>query len=153
MRPDELLARVRPAAARTLAQGRKVAELANSARRIAAQALDRHPAFAGIADDLETSFRLLTAYGRGRYREVPYRSMLALAAGLIYLVWPLDAIPDFLVAVGLVDDLAVLTLMIGQIRHDLARFRAWERDRYEAGGPPIALPHPVDSLSARRPPE
>ena len=153
MRPDELLARVRPTAARILSQGRRLAELAHSARTIANRALERHPAFAGIADDLETSFRLVTAYGRGRYREVPYRSMLALAAGLVYLVSPLDAIPDLLVTLGFIDDLTVLTLVIGQIRHDLARFRAWERDGQDAGGPPLALPYPVDPLSAGRPPE
>jgi uncharacterized membrane protein YkvA (DUF1232 family) len=145
MRPDEWLARIRPAAADILAQGRKIAQLVDAAGRIAARARDRHPAFARLADDLDTAFRLLKAYGQGRYREVPYRSMLALAAGLLYLVSPLDAIPDLLVTLGFIDDLAVLTLVIGQIRHDLVRFRDWERQRSETGGPPRALPHPTDA--------
>lgn len=153
MRPEAWLARVRPAAADILSQGRKMAHLVETAGRVAARALDRHPGFARVTDDLDTAFRLLKAYGQGRYRAAPYRSMLALVAGLVYLVSPLDAIPDLLVTLGFIDDLAVLTLVISQIRHDLVRFRTWEQTQSENKPLLRALPHPAHSTSADRRPE
>ena len=153
MRPEAWLARVRPAAADILSQGRKMAHLVETAGRVAARARDLHPGFARVTDDLDTAFRLLKAYGQGKYRAVPYRSMLALVAGLVYLVSPLDAIPDLLVTLGFIDDLAVLTLVISQIRHDLVRFRTWEQTQSENKPPVRALPQPAHSTSADRRPE
>lgn len=146
MRPDLWLARARPRAADILARGgRTVGHLVDAAGQIASRALERQPGFARVADDLDTAFRLLKSYGQGDYHAVPYRSVLALAAGLVYLVSPLDAIPDLLVTFGFIDDLAVLTLVVGQVRRDLARFRAWEQAQSDTGGPPLALPCPADA--------
>ncbi|MFZ5534390.1 MAG: YkvA family protein [Pseudomonadota bacterium] len=153
MRPEAWLARVRPAAADILAQGRKITHLVETTGRVAARALDRYPGFARVMDDLDTALRLMKAYGQGKYHAVPYRSMLALVAALVYLVSPLDAIPDLLVTLGFIDDLAVLTLVISQIRHDLARFETWEQTQSENEPPVRALPHPAHSTSADRPPE
>ena len=89
--------------------------------------------------------RYVNLIAQGRYREIPYRSILALTAGLIYLVMPLDAVPDILITIGFMDDLAVLSVVIRQISHDLEAFRAWESAQ-EGATPakPLHLPRVVE---------
>lgn len=83
--------------------------------------------FLEIVDDVATTVRLLQAYAGGRYRSVPWGVIASLGGSLIYLLNPLDVMPDFLPFVGLLDDLAVFSLALRFARGDLDRFRAWER--------------------------
>jgi len=43
---------------------------------------------------------------------VPLRSKLVLPAGLLYMVFPLDLLPDFFPALGQLDDLTVMFLSV-----------------------------------------
>ena len=69
--------------------------------------------------------RLLRAYAKGQYRAIAWESLLLIAAGLIYLVSPIDVIPDFLPA-GLVDDGVVLAFVLTLVLDELEDFRKWE---------------------------
>jgi uncharacterized membrane protein YkvA (DUF1232 family) len=71
--------------------------------------------------------RLLEAYVSGRYRDVPRATVWAVAFAAAYFVWPADAIPDVVAALGFADDAAVLAFVLQAIRGDLDRFLAWER--------------------------
>lgn len=137
--PRRLLESAQAGAAEVLKRTARMRQLAGSAASTLATALARHPAFTQIAEALETAIRLLRAYARGSYRQIPYRSLLALTAGLVYFVSPFDAIPDFLITIGFIDDLAVLTLVLRQIEHDLSNFRAWEARQHAAMAPPRLL--------------
>ena len=79
-----------------------------------------------IKKDLQTLLRLLRASGEGRYRQVSKKNLLLAAAGIAYLVSPLDVIPDFLPG-GLADDAAVITFIVRKMRAELVAFEAWER--------------------------
>jgi uncharacterized membrane protein YkvA (DUF1232 family) len=46
-------------------------------------------------------------------------------AALLYFVTPLDAIPDWLFGIGLVDDLAVLAWVLRTWQEELAAFQQW----------------------------
>lgn len=137
--PQWLLESAQTGAAVVLKRTVRMRRLASSAASTLATALARHPAFAQIAEALDTAIRLLRAYARGDYRQIPYRSLLALTAGLVYFVSPFDAIPDFLVTIGFIDDLAVLTLVLRQIERDLSTFRAWQVHQHATRAPPLLL--------------
>jgi len=51
--------------------------------------------------------------------KTPFRPKGVILAALAYFVFPLDAIPDFLVGLGFTDDLAVLTAAIASIRQHI----------------------------------
>ena len=51
---------------------------------------------------------------------------MLLVAALVYLVTPVDIIPDTLGALGFVDDVAVVQTAIEAVRSELDRFREWE---------------------------
>src|SRR5680860_559742 len=48
-------------------------------------------------------------YRKGIYRNVPWFTLAAIAFSLLYILNPLDIIPDFIPGLGYVDDLAVFT--------------------------------------------
>jgi uncharacterized membrane protein YkvA (DUF1232 family) len=81
--------------------------------------------FAELADELKLLQQLCVAWWRGEYRALSTQALLAVVAALLYFVTPLDAIPDWLLGVGFVDDLAVLAWVLGTWRAELAAFKAW----------------------------
>ena len=70
--------------------------------------------------------RMLRSYVRREYRAVPWGVLLSAAAGLLYFVMPWDALPDFILGLGLVDDAALVAFIVGQIGTELNKFTAWE---------------------------
>jgi uncharacterized membrane protein YkvA (DUF1232 family) len=79
--------------------------------------------------DLPLLARLLKACQRGSYRGLSMRTIVSLAAALLYIVSPIDLMPDFIPGIGLIDDAAVLALLLHSIAQDLAAFRVWEQNR------------------------
>ncbi|PID55135.1 MAG: hypothetical protein CR978_00620 [Gammaproteobacteria bacterium] len=75
--------------------------------------------------DIKLMLALLKDYVTGNYRDIPWRSLAAIAGALLYLLNPLDLVPDFLVMLGLIDDALVLGTCLSLIEHDLYRYRAW----------------------------
>lgn len=81
--------------------------------------------FAELANHLKLLQALCLAWWRGEYRAIDSRALLAVVAALLYFVTPLDAIPDWLFGVGLVDDLAVLAWVMRTWQAELAAFEQW----------------------------
>jgi uncharacterized membrane protein YkvA (DUF1232 family) len=77
-------------------------------------------------DDFRTLVRLVVAYARGNYREIPTDSLALVVGGLLYVVSPLDLIPDAVPVVGFMDDAVVVGWVIKAVREELDAFRAWE---------------------------
>jgi uncharacterized membrane protein YkvA (DUF1232 family) len=71
--------------------------------------------------------RLVAAYARGRYRVVPFKTMLTIIAAVLYFFNPLDLVPDAILGIGLMDDLAVLTWVYRSAQQELTKFMQWEK--------------------------
>ncbi|MEM7016263.1 MAG: YkvA family protein [Pseudomonadota bacterium] len=84
---------------------------------------------AEVRESLSAMFRLLRAYAKGNYREIPWKSLTLIIASVSYFVMPLDLIPDFIVALGLFDDIALITWTVSAIKADLDAFTTWEKDK------------------------
>lgn len=93
------------------------------------RAEQRSPALGSVLHDLRTLIRMLGAWVRADYREVPRSSVILVIAAVLYFVVPFDLIPDFLFGIGLIDDVAVIAWVARQIRQDLDDFRRWELQR------------------------
>ncbi len=81
--------------------------------------------------DLPLLGRLLRAWKRGAYRGLSPRTVIALVGALLYLVSPVDLVPDFIPGIGFIDDAVVLALLLQTLAQDLAAFRVWEQSRKE----------------------
>jgi uncharacterized membrane protein YkvA (DUF1232 family) len=85
--------------------------------------------FKGTLVYLRAMLRLIRAYYRGEYRTVPITTLLIIVAALIYLLDPLDLLPDWIPALGFIDDAFILTLAIRRTREAIEQFLAWESRR------------------------
>jgi uncharacterized membrane protein YkvA (DUF1232 family) len=74
----------------------------------------------------QAMLRLVRAYSQGNYRDVPESTLVVIIAAIIYVVNPLDVIPDALPALGFLDDATVLALAVRRSRQALDDFMAWE---------------------------
>src|SRR5437660_8088671 len=57
---------------------------------------------------LQTMLRLIRAYYQGDYRNAANSTLVVIIAAIIYIVNPLDLIPDALPALGFLDDATVV---------------------------------------------
>lgn len=82
-----------------------------------------------FSTDVKLMFSLVRDYWRGEYRQIPWKSIAAIAAALLYVLNPLDLIPDALLLVGLIDDAAVVATVLVWVESDLYRYAAWKEAR------------------------
>ncbi|HLW36292.1 MAG TPA: DUF1232 domain-containing protein [Chthoniobacterales bacterium] len=75
---------------------------------------------------LQTMLRLMRAYSEGKYRDLPESTLVVIVAAIVYLVNPLDVIPDALPALGYLDDATVVSLAVRRCREALDSFMTWE---------------------------
>lgn len=73
--------------------------------------------------------RMAKAYYNGNYEKVPSNAFFRIVAGLIYFVWILDLIPDFIPVLGYADDLAVIVWVYNGLSKELEEFQQWEREK------------------------
>lgn len=110
-----------PAAQRVLMRGRLPAVLLAVARKRST----KNGLFKGLKDDLGLLTALCVAWWKGEYRAVSRPALVAVVAGLLYFLSPIDAIPDWLPVVGFLDDLAVLGWVMKKWSDELDAFRVW----------------------------
>lgn len=118
------LTRYLPQAARFLREGR----LPELLRALADKRTPQGQRFAALKEDLQLLRALSLAWFKGEYRQISSQALLMVVAALLYFITPFDAIPDWLVGVGFVDDLAVLAWIMRTWHGELEVFRAW-RDK------------------------
>ncbi|MDG9757780.1 MULTISPECIES: YkvA family protein [Pseudomonas] len=118
------LTRYLPLAARFLREGR----LPELLRDLADKRTPQGQRFAALKEDLQLLRALSLAWFKGEYRQISSQALLMVVAALLYFITPFDAIPDWLVGVGFVDDLAVLAWVMRTWHGELEAFKAW-RDR------------------------
>jgi uncharacterized membrane protein YkvA (DUF1232 family) len=81
--------------------------------------------FARLRGDLKLLQGLCAAWWRGEYRAINSQALLAVVAALVYFLMPLDMVPDWLLGVGLLDDLAVLAWVLRTWDAELQAYRVW----------------------------
>ena len=105
----------------------KLEELASSARSKAGNSPSSR--IRELGDQIKLLGRLIRAYARGEYRDIPLGSIVMVVAGVLYFVTPIDLIPDAMPGAGLLDDATILAFVLARLDHELVRFRAWETSR------------------------
>lgn len=116
-------------AGRLLAKPAKMALLLSTAYGKLVDAENKESGFAQIKDKLQAFMRLVKAYMSGEYRNVSTKSLMIGVAVLIYLVTPIDIIPDFIPGLGLLDDLSLIAWFVDAFQTEITKFRNWENDR------------------------
>lgn len=82
---------------------------------------------ADTKEQFERVVRLVQAYAKGEYRGVSTRNIALSIAALLYVLSPLDLIPDF-IAGGMLDDIALLTWLYKNVEGEIEQFLLWEEE-------------------------
>ena len=62
----------------------------------------------------------------GTYEKLPLATLVALIAGILYLVLPFDVLADFIPVLGWVDDAAVLGFILATEQNDVNEYLKWK---------------------------
>jgi len=74
----------------------------------------------------QAMLRLIRAYYRHEYRNVSLQNLVMIVGAVIYILNPLDLIPDWIVGLGFADDAVILAFAVRRTRQTLDDFMAWE---------------------------
>ena len=83
-----------------------------------------------IWDDLKILIELVRDWMKGEYRDLNRSSVIMVIVSLLYLVNPLDLIPDFIIG-GFIDDLAVIAYVIKKISEELNLYKNWKSMKHD----------------------
>lgn len=81
-----------------------------------------------IFEDVKLLCDIVYDYVKGYYTKIPHRTIIAIAAALLYFFSPIDVIPDFLAmfyGVGYLDDVAVVMYTIKALHDDLQEYKEY----------------------------
>lgn len=91
----------------------------------------------GFVKKIPDIFRMINMWRKGAYPVKSIDLILPLV-GLLYVISPIDIIPDFIVVAGVLDDLAVLSLAIPKLIREVDKFLLWEAEqKYSSEGTKI----------------
>jgi uncharacterized membrane protein YkvA (DUF1232 family) len=77
-------------------------------------------------DDGKLLVAAVRDYWAGRYRRMPWGTVAAVAFTLLYVLNPLDLVPDVLPIIGEVDDAAVVAACLFLLEIDLLQYKQWK---------------------------
>lgn len=80
-------------------------------------------------DVVKNLFSMLKDYKNGNYREMPWHTIGSIVLVLLYVLNPLDIIPDFIPGFGYVDDAGVLALALKLIQADFDNYMEWRQQK------------------------
>ncbi|MFC0864381.1 YkvA family protein [Sphaerimonospora cavernae] len=92
------------------------------------------PGSPGIGSRIKALPRMIGAALRGHYPGLTKGKIAMFGAAVAYIISPIDAIPDFLLGIGVVDDFGVFLWLLTSLLGEGGRYVEWERQ-----DPP---PHP-----------
>ncbi|OLT17032.1 hypothetical protein BJF79_18195 [Actinomadura sp. CNU-125] len=118
--------------------GKRRAAAAGQAWQIYSETLD--PQTPGLWERTRAVPRMIKAVLRGDYKGMSYKTLGLLGLGLIYIVSPIDAIPEILLGIGLIDDAGVALWLGASLVKAAGDYVAWER----GGRPHVVVGEPVD---------
>lgn len=76
--------------------------------------------------DVPVLISLVKAYVDKEYTEIPTGMIVAIVGALIYVLSPIDLIPDFISGFGYVDDAAVVLWAVNLVHEDLDDYKEWK---------------------------
>ena len=83
------------------------------------------PMVGSVLANVPTMFKLLNSYLKGDYTDIPRKQLVIIVSAVSYLVSPIDLVPDFIPVVGLIDDMAIISICIKAVQSELEKYLAW----------------------------
>ena len=79
-----------------------------------------------VKDKLVLMYIFVADVISGDYKDYSLSNLAIIVAALIYVVSPLDLVPDIIPIVGLVDDATIVIWAVGVVNEELAKYEEWK---------------------------
>ncbi|WP_433247908.1 YkvA family protein [Streptosporangium sp. CA-135522] len=76
--------------------------------------------------------KMVGAVMRGHYPGMGRSKLAMLGLGVLYIISPIDIVPDFLMLIGVADDFGVFLWLMGSLLGESGRYVDWERRQVRA---------------------
>lgn len=76
-----------------------------------------------VKKEMALFFSMISDAARGRHK-IPQKTLVTVIAAMLYFITPIDLIPDFLVGMGFLDDVAVIRYVYKKIREDMEVYKS-----------------------------
>jgi uncharacterized membrane protein YkvA (DUF1232 family) len=109
--------------------------MAKAARAAAAWRTYREvskPGTPGLLARMRAIPRMIGAVMRGEYDGMGKGKLALMGLGVVYMISPIDVIPDFLMLIGVVDDFGVFLWLFASLLGESGRYVDWERKLVKA---------------------
>ena len=78
-----------------------------------------------VKDDLICMKNYLFDISRGRYKDYNGKKLLLIVGVVIYVITPVDLLPD-MIPTGLIDDVSIVLWGLKQVADELKNYRTWK---------------------------
>jgi uncharacterized membrane protein YkvA (DUF1232 family) len=113
-------------AARLLGKPGKIGLLLHDAYQKLTTADSGKSGLVQVKELMFTLIRLVRNFISGRYRQISTKTIVIGVATLLYFLMPFDLVPDFIPALGLMDDLSLMAWFIRAFQGELVKYQEWE---------------------------
>lgn len=113
-------------ASKLLGKPFKVLTVLNEAADKLADENSKDNKFKQLFDVALTLVRLVRNYITGDYRQIQTSTIISGLAVLLYVLSPIDLVPDFIPVLGFLDDLSLISWFVGKFQVELTNYREWE---------------------------
>ena len=86
------------------------------------------PQIGKYISDIACMVSLVRSYIKKEYTDIPIGTIISIVSTLIYIVSPIDLIPDFIPVVGHIDDIMLLVWVLKSIHSDVEEYKKWRVD-------------------------
>jgi uncharacterized membrane protein YkvA (DUF1232 family) len=104
----------------------KVVTILNETANKLANKESKDNKFKQLFDVALTLVRMVRSYINGDYREIQPSTVVSGFAVLLYVLSPIDLVPDFIPVLGFLDDLSLVSWFLGKFQGEIMRYREWE---------------------------
>lgn len=80
-------------------------------------------------EEAKVLISVVSDYWNGSYRAIPYYSLAAIVVTLLYVLTPIDLIPDFIPVIGFIDDMTVFGVCLLFVTQDLQAYKEWKQSQ------------------------
>ncbi len=77
-------------------------------------------------NDIKIFIELLKDFVSGKYRKIPWFTIAAIVVALLYVLNPMDLVPDFIPVIGQLDDAVVIAVCIKLVKEDIENYKNWK---------------------------
>ncbi|VAW28360.1 hypothetical protein MNBD_BACTEROID06-1741 [hydrothermal vent metagenome] len=123
---NKFFERAKSRASTILGDKQKLNEVLNASKARLSEVNLENSKLSKLGHNLRLFLRMIQAFAKGEYTDAPWKSMVAIVAGVIYFLMPIDLIPDFIPFTGFIDDFTVIMLISNAFNQDIEQFEIWD---------------------------